>query len=67
MKSDVIYERPLHMPGVDFTNVLWPDFLLEDPKSANKTDNLTVFFTLLGSAHAKASRKMLVKLNPDLY
>jgi hypothetical protein len=27
-----------------------------------QTDGLTVFFVLLGSAHVKAARKMLVKL-----
>jgi len=33
----------------------------KDPKSVKKTDSLTVFFELLGSAHVKASHKMLVK------
>jgi hypothetical protein len=32
-----------------------------DPNSAKKTDNLTVFFSLLGSAGEKAARKILVK------
>jgi hypothetical protein len=35
-----------------------------DPKSAKKTDNLTVFFVLLGSACVKARRKMMVTLTP---
>jgi hypothetical protein len=29
------------------------------------TDDLTVFFALLGSTHIKALRKMLVKSTPD--
>jgi hypothetical protein len=29
-----------------------------------KTDNLTVFFALLGSAHLKADLRMLMKLTP---
>ncbi len=37
-----------------------------DPKSAKKTDNLTVFFVLLGFAHIKAARKILVKLTTGL-
>jgi len=49
-------------PGINFTNILFKAFTLKDPKSAKKTDYLTVFFALLGSASVKASRKMLVKL-----
>ncbi len=30
-------------PGVDFTHVLLQAFMLADPKSAKKTDGLTVF------------------------
>jgi len=30
-------------PGVDFINVLWAAFMHADPKSAKKTDNLTLF------------------------
>ena len=33
-------------------------------KYKKDTDDLTVFFTLLGSAHAKAAQKMLMKLTP---
>jgi len=36
--------------GVNFINVLWAAFTWADPKSAKKTDSLTVFFVLLGSA-----------------
>ncbi len=32
-------------PDVNFINVLWAAFKLADPKSAKKTDNLTVFCT----------------------
>jgi len=44
-----------------------PTCLLEafthaDPKSVKKTDNLTVFFTTLGSVYVKALCKMLMKL-----
>ncbi len=33
-----------------------------DPKSIKKTDGLTVFFALLGSAQVKAALKMLMTL-----
>jgi len=36
--------------------------VLTDPKSAKKTEELTVFFELSGSASVKAALKMLVKL-----
>jgi len=51
-------------PGVNFTNVLHAAFTLVDPEIVKKIDNLTVFFTLPGSAHLKALRRMLIKLNP---
>jgi len=35
-----------------------------DPKSATKTDSLTVIFQLLGTAFIKASINMLVKSTP---
>jgi hypothetical protein len=35
------------------------------PKELKNTDDLTVFFTLWGSGHAKAARRMLVKLTPE--
>ncbi len=49
--------------GVNFTNVLQAAFMLIDPESIKKIDNLTVFFTLLGSARVKAVRRMLMKLS----
>jgi len=50
--------------GVNFINVLQAAFTGEDPKSAKKTDNLAVFFVLLGSVPVKAVLKTLVKLKP---
>ncbi len=50
--------------GVNFTNILRTAFTLADPKSVKMIDNLTVFFTLLGSASVKAVRRMLMKLSP---
>jgi len=44
--------------------VLRAAFMHADPESAKKTDNLTVFFALLGSARAKAARRTLMKLTP---
>jgi hypothetical protein len=40
-------------------------FTSSDPKSAKKTDGLTVFFTLLGSASVKAVHKTLIKLSSE--
>jgi len=42
----------------------YKQLLLEHIPKRKKTDSLTVFFALLGSAAAKALRKMLVKLTP---
>ncbi len=52
------------LAGVNFTNVLQSAFAHADPESAKKTDNLTVFFSLLGSGRAKAACGTLVKLTP---
>ncbi len=41
-------------PGVNFTNILHTAFTCADLKSAKKTDDLTVFFALLGSVCLKA-------------
>ena len=41
-------------------------FTCEYPKSAKKTDSLTVFFALLGSFRIKAAHKILVKLTPRM-
>ena len=50
--------------GVNFTNVLCAAFMLVDPKTVKKIENLTVFFTLLGSEGVKAVRRILMKLSP---
>ena len=49
--------------GVNFTNVLQAAFTLADPESAKKLLDLTVFLALMGSAHVKAARRTLMKLN----
>jgi len=50
---------------VNFTNILQVAFACADPESAKKkTENVTVFFALLGSAPLKAAHKMLMKLTP---
>ncbi len=48
--------------GVNFTNIFCTSSTPADPKSAKKTNNMTVFFVLLGSAGIKDARKMMVKL-----
>ncbi len=40
---------------------------MQIPKVQKKTDNLTVFFALLGSAQVKAARTILMKLIPVLF
>jgi len=51
--------------GVNFANVLRAAFMLVDPKSVRyKIDNLTVFFTPLGSSSKKAACRTLMKLTP---
>ncbi len=48
-------------PWIDFTKVLCKPLTCSDPKSAKKTDSLTVFSALLGPACVKAACKMLMK------
>jgi len=50
--------------GDNFINVLQAAFEWADPKSVKKTDNLTVYFALSGSARAKAACRTLMKLTP---
>jgi len=52
-------------PGVIFINVLRAAFDHADPKSAKRTDNLTVFFVFLVSACVKAACRTLMKLTPS--
>jgi hypothetical protein len=49
---------------VNFTNILPAAFGCADPKSAKRLSSHQCLFALLGSAHAKAARKTLVKLTP---
>jgi len=51
-------------PWVNINNVLRATFACADTKIAKNTDDLTVFFALLGSVSAKAACKTLVKLTP---
>jgi len=51
---------------VNFINILRKAFMRTDPKSAKKTESLTVFFALLGSACVKTTQKKLMKLNPSV-
>ncbi len=41
-------------------------FSCADPKGTKKTDNLTVFFALLGSARVKAAHRLLMKWTPGV-
>jgi len=52
-------------PGVNFIKIPRAAFALADLKSAKKTENLTVFFVILGSGRVKASRRTLMKVTPD--
>jgi len=53
-------------PGVNFINIplvyIRAAFERTDPKGAKKTNNLTVFFGLTGSARVKAALRTLMKL-----
>jgi hypothetical protein len=52
--------------GINFTNILHKAFTSTDNKSTKKTDSLTEFIAVLGSAHIKAAHKMLVKSAPGV-
>ncbi len=52
--------------GVNFTNIIQAAFTHADPEQAKKTDNLTVFFMLLGSLGIKALLKTLMKKTPGV-
>ncbi len=52
-------------PEVYFTNVLQAAFIQKIPKSQkDTTDDLTVFFALLGSALIKAAQKHVGEIDP---
>ena len=55
---------PTAGPGLNFINVLRTAFTLVDPKSIKKIDDLTVFYTLLGSTGVKAVHRTLMKSTP---
>jgi len=69
MISGVVFTNVLHAAfmraGVNFINIQGAALLSTDPISAIKTNNLTVFFALFGSAYAKAAHILLMKLTPD--
>jgi len=50
--------------GINFINFLQAFIALADPENMKKSDNLAVFFVLLGSAHVKAACKMLMTMTP---
>ncbi len=54
----------VNRPGLNFINVLCTAFTPADPKSIKDTNDLTVFFMLLGSTCTKAAHRTLVKLTP---
>jgi len=51
-------------PDFNVNNILRAAFTRADPKSAKKTDDLTVFFALLGSVRSKAAGNTVMKLTP---
>jgi len=51
-------------PGVNFTNMFTCSFCTCQSQKRKKTDDLTVFFMLLGSAHVKAAQRMSMKSTP---
>ncbi len=52
--------------GVNFTNIFMLSFYACRSRKRKKTDELTVFFTLLGSASIKAVRRTLMKSTPGV-
>jgi len=50
--------------GLNFTNIFTLSFYTRRSQKRKKTDDLTVFYTLLCSASVKAVRRTLMKLNP---
>ncbi len=51
-------------PGVNFINVCLSSFHTRRSQKCKKTDDLTVFFALQGSACAKAACRTMMKLTP---
>jgi hypothetical protein len=52
--------------GVNFTDIFTHSFCACRFQKRKKTDDLSVFFTLLGSARIKVVRRTLVKLSPGI-
>ncbi len=50
--------------GVNFTNILQTAFAYKSSQKHKKTDGLTVFFALLGSALVKAAHKHVGEIAP---
>ncbi len=57
----LLFAMGQQLQGVNFTNILNAAFKNADPKSAKKTDSLTVFFALLGFVLAKALQTLNMK------
>jgi len=57
------YNKP-KTPGVNFINIFMRSFCTPKSRKRKKTDNLTVFFMLLGSEHVNSVGRMLMKLTP---
>ncbi len=55
-----IHGKQSKRPGLNFINILRTAFTLADPKSVKDTDDLNVFFMLLGSKRIKAVCRTLV-------
>jgi len=51
--------------GLNFTNIFTLSFYIHRSQKRKKTDDFTVFFTLLGSVSVKAVPRMLMKLSPE--
>jgi len=59
--------RLIDGPGINFINVLRTAFTNADPNSVKTTHDFAVYFTLSGSACAKAAWRTLIKLTPEGY
>jgi len=54
------------LPGVNFTNIFTLSFYARRSRKRKKTDDLTVFFMLLGTASVKAVHRTLMKSTPGV-
>ena len=52
--------------GIDYTNNFMRNLCVQISKAQKDSQVLSALFALLGSAHVKAARKMLVKSNLSL-